>query len=151
MEEVLDTHCLVLRPIQQVVLRCLLFNTLSGYIDRTITRLEIGEDVTDNYMPKSEVVLHMFNRYNDFLDLLCTRDNWYKKGNKTKMFLVKEPMMKIIQTAVEEYNFSANYLSKDDGDLVERYFNDIKEYINKTAKYMYTSEEIEKIQREEFK
>jgi hypothetical protein len=121
---------------------------MSGYIDRTITRLELGEDIEKNYTSKSDIVLRMFNRYNDFLDLLCTRDNWYRKGSKTKMFLAKAPMMGIIKTAVEEYHSSSNYLSSDDRDLVERYLKEIKEYIEKTSKYLYTSEEIEKIQRE---
>lgn len=148
MEEKRDTHCLVLKPYDQVVVRCLLFNAMSKFLETTIRSLEeVNINEATSYS-KVNITLAMFNRYNDFLDLLYTRDNWYKSTAKSKMFLIKPPMMSILKNAVHGYDKEKNYLAADDADTVNRKVYEVRVNIDETAKYLYTQEEIKQMQNE---
>jgi hypothetical protein len=139
-----NVHVLGLSPREQYSLRLVLGNLMTGFIDKSIQEaadLKDSESVTE----KCSRVIGLFNRYNDFIDMLCPGDMIAKC--KPKVLLIKPQLMKYIVLAVNGYDTKNNYLGTEHRRALDFNFSDLKKKVLETSQYTYDTAEIEKAKK----
>lgn len=136
-----EVHILALTPKEQLIIRVLLSNLMSGYLDLSVQEVAMSyneEDVT----AKSKKVQIMFNRYNSCLDLLCPESMLARA--KSKVILLKPTMMKYLLAGFMGYDKKENFLSQEHRDLVDSGFDHLSKKVVESGGFTYNKFEIER-------
>jgi hypothetical protein len=135
-----DTHVIGLSPREQFLVKLVLANLLAGHLDRTVQDASMLVDEAA-ITTKSNVTINLFNRYNDFLDLLCPESMIPRA--KAKVLLLREPMMKYLVAAVNGYDPKSCYLGAEHKVMLVNTFEPLKAKVLSSANYKYSMQEIE--------
>lgn len=131
-------HVLGLTPREQLALRCLLFNSYSDWINKTIR--EAVTFLPDQVEEKASYTFKLFCKYNDIIDLLANEENLGRA--KPTFLVISNEAIKLISIAVKNFNDKQHFL----GDKVERvkpYYENLKKKVLESADHRYTRKEIE--------
>ena len=135
-----EVHVLGLNPREQLTLRYLLGNLMSGFLDKTVSE-SMSSGNQQEVDAKASHTLLLFNRYNDFIDMLCSEDNLGRA--KSKVLLISPTMMRYIVLSVSGYDPKNSYLGVLHKRSVDLNFNELKQKVLETAKYTFSDKEIE--------
>lgn len=97
---------------------------------------------SDAIESKSRIVLGVFRKFNDIIDLLCTESNIARARPKVLMFA--PGVMKYIVMAFNGYDPSNNFLSPDERAMLHSNLEGLKKKVADSYKFTYNKWEIER-------
>lgn len=133
-------HVLGLVPREQILLKVILANLVAGFIDKSV--IESPWVTPDEVALKAESTVKLFQRYNEFCEMLCTESTMGRA--KPKVLMLGPTLMKYCLLAAEGYDEQNNFLTKDQKDALAGQWYELKKKIVESSKHTYTSWEIEK-------
>lgn len=92
---------------------------------------------------KAAMAVGLFNRYNDFIDMLCPESLIARA--KPKVLLIKEQMMRYLVLAFNGYDPKRCYLGTEHRQMLANSFEPLKTKVMSSAQFLYSHAEIEQI------
>ena len=137
-------HVLGLTPREQLAMRFLLKNAYVGWVDKVISEAQSFN--TAEREEKSSYTLKLFDRYNEIVQLLTTKEKYLKA--KGVCLLLGSEGMKFVEIATKAFDAKNSYLTTKEVEMIKDSYDEIAEKIKVVVNYTYTKDEIEKAQRE---
>ena len=136
-------HVLGLTAREQFMVKLVLANLLSSYLDKSMQEAAgVSSEVAE---AKAAQTLNLFNKYNDFVDLMCPQS--MLAYGKNKLILVKPQMMRYLVIAFNGYDARNNYLGTEHNTTLRGSFDALKKKVMESNSYTFNAAEIERAKK----